>query len=649
MGQSLTAPDPESATNLVSLPPGRYYPYIPINDNLGDPANVLYRSPAYNYRYNDTDTKINYGTLDNGKNACLDYQPAAGGKVVVSEKPCNGSPDQRVTLSVDGKFYLWGAHRYVVPAPPPNYLDYQPESTSMWKFPSDTPPLPAPTNPLSLKVPSLWTSGVFYPAGGADGSLLRTQVGVRFFSQLPGNDGQPPTPAHPLGWCPTTGRVPFVGLCRRTEGRATYANDCSTSEVSLMADRGDNWCIWTGWQSGLKEECITGAATARSSSGLLDPLKCKLMYPDVYVQEVPATVARGGSALMPGAWAPWTSDSRDSAAVLAFCSQLDTRGTPTPFYTSSTYSATCGAWCNQNRDRCNTAQAAFCSKYPMVAGCTATCLKQGCLRSLQTYCQGSHLDQPECQTFCKSDDARKQGFNCDQALTRYCASLPAADALKLARADVCGCFMPASYYENFFRVLNGRYTIGVPTPPLATCFFPYCSGPNAIKPVVFTPCPNISQCIAFTNVEISGEVKIENLKIETTGECAGKLIPVPPTPSICQDHQKLVGNICENCKPNEVSNPAKTQCATCGAKAIPNKAGNTCTACPGTLIANKAGTECVPPIGPKPSFWSEYGVYFIIGGLALLALIIIIVIAVVVSKRNARRKEGSVRHESIDV
>lgn len=139
---------------------------------------------------------------------------------------------------------------------------------------------------------------------------------------------------------------------------------------------------------------------------------------------------------------------------------------------------------------------------------------QDCQAIYAEYCsKGENIESNACKDYCN-----QPGVYCDNTISNYCKSLPLEDA---KNKDICGCFMPAGFYDNYFNDLLSKFEFtGMAIPKIPACFYSNCSS-APIKPRDIREsragggqvCPDISQCIQVTTLKtgnITGNVSVPN-------------------------------------------------------------------------------------------------------------------------------------------
>jgi hypothetical protein len=169
---------------------------------------------------------------------------------------------------------------------------------------------------------------------------------------------------------------------------------------------------------------------------------------------------------------------------------------------------------------------AYCSKWPISSTgevCSQACKdpKTVCHQGMKQLCQGENLLTSECRNFCALP-----GVNCDQAASTFCSSVtPETLLTSEALQKTCGCFMPQKFYDTFFGSFSSKVdTTHSPLnlPPIAPCFFPYCSREGSLKPYYIKTsdyqCPTIQTCINQVNFNNQGEI-VGDITIASGNEC----------------------------------------------------------------------------------------------------------------------------------
>jgi hypothetical protein len=211
----------------------------------------------------------------------------------------------------------------------------------------------------------------------------------------------------------------------------------------------------------------------------------------------------------------------------------------------------CKPWCLNNPNECN----------PLLAN----------------YCRGDNLRDPTCQTYCKTND-------CDNELQEFCKDKNIDDPLY---SEICPCFLPTSFYNNYFEDLRTKYPKFPQIYSIKECSFPKCAA-SSIKPYTYSnkeQCPNIVQCIQ--NADISNTGHINNIDINFTSENCSKFL------NDCGPNQIFKDGGCITCADNKVPNSSKSECVefTCPSDKYID-ANGVCQSCTGGRVVNSTKTGC---------------------------------------------------------
>lgn len=153
---------------------------------------------------------------------------------------------------------------------------------------------------------------------------------------------------------------------------------------------------------------------------------------------------------------------------------------------------------------CQTFKILAPSAYDSIMGgiCTYYPVKPSSINSLKEY--------KACKEFC----ARTQV--CD--LDLYCA-----DKVNVTTDNfICGCYYPASVYDNFYSDLNSN--LSIPTGLIEkrnSCFFPLCASSEVANPDGKGICQelNLAVCIANTTINNSGSI-VGDVKVKNEQRCS---------------------------------------------------------------------------------------------------------------------------------
>ena len=349
--------------------------------------------------------------------------------------------------------------------------------------------------------------------------------------------------------------------CRQYHGSSP---DCGNYQHEIQTNRESNeprigqsriWCQYADWGlntpsnhksifgDDVKNACAEGignegALPRDSNNNILNQnklsyRKCKLVYPH--------TAARDVSINIPTAtWSPWSKETADADLDIyyQFCAEHDTKTNQPRFMTNNN----CMAWSNNNQERLDKLKQLYCQNYPVTdfEECGVYCADPSaiCHQAMIDSCKGINLESISCKKFAASDKV-----NLDQQISDYCASL-GDDALN---NDLCGCFLPQSFYDRYFNDIQkyvdtskyqytdsqGNLNNGLPKIP--ECYFAACANPLSIKPFnekkEKTICPDITQCIQISNINVDGTINADNINITSNNVCNLTKKDVQPSPS----------------------------------------------------------------------------------------------------------------------
>jgi hypothetical protein len=254
---------------------------------------------------------------------------------------------------------------------------------------------------------------------------------------------------------------------------------------------------------------------------------CKLTYPYDF------SPGSGDNVSFPnivvGAFSPWSKDTGDSQIYYDFCSEHDTINNDARYNSNQN----CREWINQDSNKINKLRDMYCTKYPDSdkAECGTFCADDNllCKQTLLSFCKGSNLELKTCKNF-----AAQPNVNLDVEITNYCATLEN----KIAN-ELCGCFMPQEFYNNYFNDFssalqsgsskyifkdkfgnpvdpNNNYS-GLPKKP--ECYYSNCASSKYIpflqksNPTV---CPDVLQCITIKEINNNGTINTGSIDFGTS-------------------------------------------------------------------------------------------------------------------------------------
>jgi hypothetical protein len=525
---------------------------------LGFPPQTYQNNPAI-FVIN-ADPKTQYGNVKINNVYYLTYDPNNDTKLIVSTS-LNNVKTQTFCFSTDGRILL-----PLFETPDGKILSLiniqrgiqeDPLLTKgIWRFSN--------YSPVYKNRPSLWNENIKY---NMPLNTLET-----YFDQGAGDS---------YGGCDRYGCS-----CHTSRGAS-----CGSDQTLLSRDSGvfedKVWCLRTKWDEKNKSSCCSGDTNVLKLDGTfvtdkLDYNKCKIVHgtnicgryfgDEEINKEVKSTSQRVG------AWAPFTSDCKDSSDVINFCAQQDTLQDKPLLLTNTN----CKDWCRLNPIECQKAKSNYCENNPQNGACSTWCntneisggIQGGiCREVLRNFCVGKTLEnEPVCERFCNN----KEG-NCDSEIRKYCSSLGTEEAVK---HPICGCFMPLEYNKNFFEQLKKNLgPSGNLLPILPDCFYPEC----ALAPIKTNDyykqavkCPDINQCINSIEISAGGDIK-GDVKINQENTCGFKLRP-------------------QDCDINDRIDEKLNKCVPCGPGLLPTPNKLTCV-CPNPFILDTDQKTCICPAG----------------------------------------------------
>ncbi|AYV80869.1 MAG: hypothetical protein Harvfovirus8_30 [Harvfovirus sp.] len=359
------------------------------------------------------------------------------------------------------------------------------------------------------------------------------------------------------------------------------------------------YCIWNKWPDEQinKNKCAMGDPSVETLEGKLKLRNCKIMYEtDVCDQRYRPEKSE--------VWAPWSDDVANTDAVKDFCSQHDSIEN-VPFFNSN---PKCEAWCDKNKDACKDAKYRYCRKYPFHRTCAEYCNgDKTCFDSLAEFCKGDNLELEVCKNYCTVNGPDGEPTPCDARLKEYCAQKLAQpgmtlDKLMVTHQDLCGCFLPDAYYNNFFNKIQEKFKL--PTAPqLRECYYGPCAHPTSLRPVIIrkfgAQCPNQTNCIQITNVNNDGTFT-GDINITNNIECDG-ITDVGTKCSVLKEYRNKKTGTCKPCKEPEKMTKVKNTsrltkfidtCICVDPLLVYDQDSDTCKPCAGDQVPNNDGTAC---------------------------------------------------------
>jgi hypothetical protein len=556
-----------SVESIYSIHNGKYYitsrdEYILSIANV--PGKILIVGiPPQNYNGSasiftiNADPKLQYGTV-RVENYYLTYDPKNDTKLVLT-KELTDLKTQTFCFSRDGRILLplFNPDKVVSLINVKSSIQEDPSLTKgIWKFSNYSPPY--------QNRPSLWNSNITY---NMPLNNLET-----YFNQGAGDS---------YGGCDRYGCS-----CHTSRGAS-----CGSDQTFLARDAGvfedKVWCLKTKWDEKNKPSCCSGDTNVlkvenKLVTNKLDYDKCKIVHGTNicgrYFGDEDINKEAKSSTQRVGAWAPFSSDCKDSSDTINFCAQQDTlRNQPLLLGNKN-----CQDWCRLNPSECQKAKSTYCENNPQNGACVTWCntseiaggIQGGtCKEVLRNFCVGKTLENESvCERFCNN----KEG-NCDPEIRRYCSSLGDEEAVK---HPICGCFMSVAYNKNFFDKLKQKLgPSGDLLPILPDCFYPEC----ALAPIKTNDyykqsvkCPDINQCINHVEISAGGDIK-GDIHINQENTCGFKLRP-------------------QDCGINDRIDEKLNKCVPCGPGLLPTPNKLTCV-CPNPFVLDTDQKTCVCPAG----------------------------------------------------
>lgn len=344
------------------------------------------------------------------------------------------------------------------------------------------------------------------------------------------------------------------------------------------------------------------------------------------------------------AWYPWSRACDFSNVTKDFCSQVDTLEPAGMSRLMLNRNQQCKNWESRMKEVGKASviddiRNRYCEENSQDEGCADYCLNKnlGCYSKMLEFCQKENLETPVCRRFCRND-----GIDCNDKIKEYCRVLTDTNQLEINkdekdtkvleqlsnRLDLCGCFMPSYYMENYWNSLEklqlspeakndlcSKFPIGdprrkefecdvkrdaYPIPRISECFYRPCASSSALRPYpgkIKPACPNITQCIQTVNFDISGSGKvIGNINIDQKAECGG--LQAVPEASSCTGNQYFSSDLkkCVECPVNSTVSNDKLRCyentpaQKCSSGQILKN--NVCEYCPQGSIPTSDRTSC---------------------------------------------------------
>lgn len=214
-------------------------------------------------------------------------------------------------------------------------------------------------------------------------------------------------------------------------------------------------------------------------------------------------------------FAPWSIDVKDAQSIKTFCSQHDPLSQGPYLFTDSR----CLNWATDNPEAYNATLDSYCRQHPNTTFCASFCANQTADKSTCNFSMGqwcsdfANVASPACREWCKNPN-----INCDASISSYCRSLGSPTDALATDPELCGCFLPTTFYDNYFKSLKDKIVVPPNFQPNKQCFFGSCAQ-SKIQPFVVKNsegrlCPNVQTClqnITFSNNgTITGNVNITN-------------------------------------------------------------------------------------------------------------------------------------------
>jgi hypothetical protein len=224
--------------------------------------------------------------------------------------------------------------------------------------------------------------------------------------------------------------------------------------------------------------------------------------------------------------------------------------------------------CDGAKDLPNSPEDLACKAFDAVPG-SASC------HVISTGFCAANLPDPRCLTYCNSNDCTAVGQS-------YALSL--GDKAHLS--GEAACFMPQSYYQNYFASLRKQVN-GLPDniPDFPECFYPMCAT-SKYKSFRQPTCPSVLNCIQNVEVAPSGTIN-GNVTINQSNQC--KLTAAG------------AGGSASSASCNSVSCGPHGTCASGKCICADGYSGDKCNVIIPVNGGSSIDPDRVPPAPPKPA------------------------------------------------
>ena len=167
----------------------------------------------------------------------------------------------------------------------------------------------------------------------------------------------------------------------RSDCHIAYNPTCGPDETFLAIDRNESltqdriWCLKTKWDEKNKPACCSGETNVLKLDGTfvtdkLDVDKCKIVHGTNicgrYFGDEDINKEAKSPSQRVGAWAPFTSECKDSSDVINFCAQQDTLQDKPLLLTNKN----CQDWCRVNPNECQKSKSNYCENNPQNGACS---------------------------------------------------------------------------------------------------------------------------------------------------------------------------------------------------------------------------------------------------------------------------------------
>ena len=262
------------------------------------------------------------------------------------------------------------------------------------------------------------------------------------------------------------------------------------------------------------EICAIGGPGTVDSGGKLNQCACLNdpdefpLYDRCFRNDTQKGCMQSRQALTDKVYGPWVEDAKDTQSIKSYCMQHHTTTNGPLLFTDPR----CLNWASDNPSNYQLLLDSYCRLHPNSPLCSQFCANQPqtqgtCYYSMQQYCADkNNTPSPACREWCKNTNV-----DCDSTFANYCTSLGSPTDALAADPELCGCFLPTTFYNNFFNTLQSKITLPPDFQPSKQCFFGACAGskiqPYNVKQTTGKICPNVQTCLQQVNFNNSGVIE----------------------------------------------------------------------------------------------------------------------------------------------